>query len=267
MSDRIGALSSLVIASVVALSAIACGEPSGPEATASAGASGSSSGAPGASGAGGAGGGPAQEGTPLLWDAQGFVAADRNAFGIQGPFYFYSDCEPASGLPCTAPDPTLTGADGKPGWSVDATRACLKGTAVQVTGGMFAAQWGAGLALDLNSKGGEPGVPAEKGTLDLEHAQILGFSVDISGTAPARVRVNLTMPGVADSSFVEASVPGTTSVAIAKAKQGSWVTSKTPLDPTKIEAIQFQVFTNAASPTPFDFCVNAIRVVTATTMP
>jgi hypothetical protein len=159
------------------------------------------------------------------------------------------------------PDAALTGADGKPGWSVDAGKVCLKGTAVQVEKSMFAAQWGAGLALDLNSKGGEPGMPAVKGTFDLVHAGIKGFSVDITGTAPARIRINLTMPGVPDSSFVDAKVPGTVTFNVADAKQGTWVTSKTPLDPSKIEALQFQVFTTAASPTPYDFCVNAIRVV------
>ena len=138
----------------------------------------------------------------------------------------------------------------------------MKGTAVKVEDMMFAAQWGAGLALDLNSKGGEPGAPAAKGTFDLVQAKITGFSVDISGTAPARIRINLTMPGLADSSFVDAQIPGTTTFAIGDAKQGSWVTAKTPLDPTKVEAIQFQVFTNAASPTPYDFCVDAIRVLT-----
>jgi hypothetical protein len=126
---------------------------------------------------------------------------------------------------------------------------------------MFAAQWGAGLALDLNSKGGEPGTPAVKGTFDLSQAGLRGFSVDISGSAPARIRINLTMPGVTDSNFVDAKVPGTTTFNLADAKQGTWVKDKVPLDPTKVEALQFQVFTNAASATPFDFCIDAIRAI------
>lgn len=269
MSERVGAGSCLVLVSALALTSLACGEPGNAEPGTSGGQSGSP---PAASGAGGGSGaapqpGTPQPGTPLAWDAQGFVAPDANPFGIQGPFYSYSDCDPPSGLPCTTPDPALSGADGKPGWSVDTTHACLKGTAVQVTESMFAAQWGAGLALDLNSKGGEPGAPAEKGTFDLEQAKIHGFSVDISGSAPARIRINLTMPGVTDSSFVDASIPGTTTFAIADAKQGSWVKNKTPLDAKKVEALQFQVFTNAASPTPYDFCVNAIRAVPDATTP
>lgn len=219
----------------------------------------------GGAGSGGASSGAAAVGTALTWDVGGFVAPDANPFKIQGPFYFYSDCEPASGLPCTMADASLTGADGKPGWSVAADKVCIKGTAVKVESNMFAAQWGAGLALDLNSAGGDPGAPATKGTFDLMSAGVRGFSVDISGTAPGRIRINLTMPGLGDSSFVDAVVPGTTTFDVSSAKQGSWVTTKTPLDPTKVEAIQFQVFTTAATPTPFDFCVNAIRVIRAET--
>jgi hypothetical protein len=258
LSDRSRALSSLVVAGAI-LSSVACGDTGAVIAGASGAAGGPQQG--GSAGAGGASGGSTQVGTPLVWNADGFVATESNPFAIQGPFYSYSDCDPPSGLPCTTPDSSLTGADGKPGWSVDATAVCIKGTAVKVEGMSFAAQWGAGLALDLNSKGGEPGKPAEKGTFDLEKSGIRGFSVDISGTAPARIRINLTMPGVEDSSFVDAMVPGSTSFQIDDAKQGNWVTNKVPLDPSKVEALQFQVFTNAASPTPYDFCVKAIRVL------
>jgi hypothetical protein len=262
MSEQLRALSGLVFASIVALTSLACGDTDSVVPAETAGASGSAG-----SSVGGTAGtsGSMQAGEALVWDAEGFVASDANPFAIQGPFYSYSDCDPPSGLPCTAPDPSLTGADGKPGWSANATQICLKGTAVKVEGSMFAAQWGAGLALDLNSAGGEPGAPAAKGTFDSVRAGISGFSVDLSGSSPARVRINLTMPGVADSSFVDATVPGTTTFSVADAKQGSWVMSKTALDPTKIEALQFQVFTNASSPTPFDFCVNAIRAIASST--
>jgi hypothetical protein len=250
-----------VCAGALALCSSGCDDAGVETPNASAGA-GSAAGSAGGGLGGGAGNAGTQPGTALAWSAEGFVARDSNPFFIEGPFYSYSDCEPPSGLPCTTPDPSLTGADGKPGWSVDATRACLKGTAVQVQNSMFAAQWGAGLALDLASPGGVPGAPATKGTFDLASAKIRGFSVDITGTAPARIRINLTMPGVADSSYVDAVVPGTTTFAIADAKQGTWVEAKNPLDPTRLEALQFQVFTTAGGATPYDFCVSAIRVLT-----
>ena len=258
MPEQYGARSNFVFVGVVAFAfaLAACGNAGDPVSGQNAGGT-SAAGA----GSGGGGAGPTAPGTPLAWDATGFVAADTNPFGIQGPFYFYSDCDPPSGLPCTMPDATLIGADAKPGWSVDAAHVCVKGTAVQVQDMMFSAQWGAGLALDLNSPGGEPGAPAVKGTLDLKTAKIRGFSVDISGTAPALIRLNLTMPGIADSNFVDAKIPGTTTFDVAAAKQGSWVKDKHPLDATKVEALQFQIFTETGKATPFDFCVNAIRVI------
>lgn len=245
-------------ARLAATMCLACGSTENSTPTAGA------AGMAGSSGAGAAGG-SAAPGVALTWDTGGFVAPDQNPFGIQGPFYFYSDCDPPSGLACTAPDASLTGPDGKPGWSVSQAGACIKGTAVKVENSMFSKQWGAGLALDLNSQGGDLGMPAVKGSFDASTAGIRGFSVDISGNGPAGIRINLTLPGVADSSFVDAKIPGTTTFDISSAKQGSWVTSKTPLDPTRLEAMQFQVFTNAASATPYDFCVNAIRVIADTT--
>jgi len=231
--------------------------------------SGASSGGGGGASAGsngsGAGGGDATS-FALVWDKGGFVAADSNPFGIQGPFYFYSDCDNAGGLPCTMPDPALTGPDSKLGWSVEPGKVCAKGTAVKVQDGMFAQQWGAGLALDLNSKGGDPGQPALKGTFNATAANLTGFAVDITGTAMGEVRVNLTMPDLADSNFVGATVPGTTFVPFTGAKQGKWVTMKTPLDPSKLLAIQVQVATSASKATPFDFCITAIRALTDNTI-
>lgn len=260
MNEQPLASSRLLCACAFALSVAACSDSihpvtsgAGGNGTSTAGTSGS------ASAAGSTGSGGAAPGSALSWDADGFVAAEGNPFSIRGPFYAYSDCEPPSGLPCTAWDASLTGADGKPGWSVERDKVCLKGTAVKVDNAMFSAQWGAGLALDLNSEGGEPGAPAPKQPFDLSAAGIRGFSIDLTGTAPARIRINLTMPGLADSSFVDAQLPGTTSFELSDIEQGSWVKERTPFDSTRAEALQLQVFTNAAAPTPFDFCVTAIR--------
>lgn len=262
MNEPVFTVSRRVVVCAVALHLFGCGGDGTPPLEPTAGAGGSGAGTTSTAGSAGTGGTATAPGTALSWGADGFVAGDTNPYGIEGPFYSYSDCDPPSGLPCSMPDASLTGADAKPGWSVDAGKVCLKGTAVKVEAQMFAAQWGAGLALDLNSKGGELGAPAVKGTFDLVQAGIKGFSVDITGTAPARIRINLTMPGVPDASFVDAKVPGTTTFNVADAKQGSWVMNKTPLDPTKVEALQFQVFTMAGAATPYDFCVSAIRLVT-----
>jgi hypothetical protein len=277
MREQCTARSGVVLSCVLSLGSAAC-DDAGSNLTAASGGTTSvvgtaGGGVAGAQVAGGGTGGAAPSvggsppGTALSWTATGFVAKDSNPFGLEGPFYFYNDCDPPSGLACTTPDPLLVGPDGKLGFAVDATRACIKGTAVQVQNQMFSAQWGAGLALDLASPGGMPGVPAVKGTKDLAAAKITGFSVDLTGTAPAKVRINLTMPGVADSNFVEAMVPGTHTFSLSEAKQGIWVKEKTPLDPTRVEAIQFQVATVATSATPFDFCVSGLRVITSSEAP
>jgi hypothetical protein len=203
-------------------------------------------------------------GTSIAWDIGGWVDGASNPFAVQGPWYSYDDCKDSAGvastLPCTMRDASMMGPDMDTGWSVTPTAVCFKGTAVKVQSMMFAAQWGAGLALDLNSSGG---VAAVKSAFNATAAGITGFSVDISGTAPATgIRINLTMDGVGDSNFIAAPIPGTTTFKLSQVKQGSWVTSKTPLDPAKIMAMQFQVYTNATSATPFDFCINAIRATT-----
>jgi hypothetical protein len=299
MNRAISTVSGILLSGAVGLSALGCdnatdaaggaggpgtsgaGAPSvsgaGAPSTASAGASnpgaggsqpasaGAGSSSAGASGSGSAGA-PASggTGTPIAWDIGGWVDGASNPFAVQGPWYSYDDCKDAAGmastLPCTMRDPSMMGPDMDTGWSVTPTAVCFKGTAVKVQSMMFAAQWGAGLALDLNSSGG---VAAVKSPFNATAAGISGFSVDISGTAPATgIRINLTMDGVGDSNFIAAPIPGTTTFKLSQVKQGSWVTSKTPLDPTKIMAMQFQVYTNAASTTPFDFCINAIRAVT-----
>src|SRR5436190_23281634 len=115
MPEQYGARSNIIFVGVVAFAfaLAACGNAGDPV-------SGQNAGGTSAAGGGSGGGGAGQTtpGTPLVWDATGFVAAGTNPFGIQGPFYFYSDCDPPSGLPCTMPDATLIGADAKPGWSV-----------------------------------------------------------------------------------------------------------------------------------------------------
>ena len=123
MSEQVAASSVLVFVGAIALTSVGCGANGGTVPAmaggAGSGAAGSPSGAAGAGGASGASGGNGasgaalEPGRALPWNQDGFVAADSNPFAIQGPFYFYSDCDPPTGLPCTMPDSALTGPDGK----------------------------------------------------------------------------------------------------------------------------------------------------------
>ncbi len=134
--------------------------------------------------------------------------------------------------------------------------------------------WGAGIGLDFNNPGGDAG-PA--GYLDLSaYAGIeFDFSADILPTNAMRVNFPFkTMHGT-DSPYwmgaTAASSPltGTTNnpqhVKIAWSDVGGpfYLTQQTPpvditqftFDPKNIQAIQFQVFTNTKTTTPYSFCV------------
>ena len=86
---------------------------------------------------------------------------------------------------------------------------------------------------------------------------------DATPAAPPTVRINLKTKATGDNShFVEITLPKVDAeLVFSKALQGSWVTAPTPLTTDKIEAIQFQVFTNTSAPKPFDFCVSNMRAI------
>jgi hypothetical protein len=203
----------------------------------------------------------------VTWDMTGFVDPGANSFGIQGPWYSYNDCNNAmpAGLPCTMPDMSLMGPDMLPGWSVDATKVCTKGTAAQVSNAMFSLQWGAGIALDMANAGGG----AAKGAWNADTAGVAGFLFDIvsnaTPAAPLDVRVNIKSTVTGDGShFVTIPLSKTNAeVRFDKALQGNWVMPTTPISlvTPAIEAIQFQVYTNESAPKPFDFCVSNMRVI------
>jgi hypothetical protein len=218
----------------------------------------------GGSGATGGTGGTGAGADAVTWDATGWVDPGGNAFGIMGPWYSYNDCANAmpAGLPCTVPDMGLMGPDMMAGWQPDATKVCTKGVAPQVVMDMYSLQWGAGIALDMANMGGASTV---KGDWNADAAGVAGFLFDIStvGGAPADVRVNIKTKATGDGShFVTIVLPKTNAeVLFSKALQGSWVMPPAALDTTKIESIQFQVYTNTSAPKPFDFCVSNMRAI------
>lgn len=222
-----------------------------------------------ASGGTGGTGGTGATGDAVTWDKGGWVDTGANPFGIQGPWYSYNDCANAmtANLPCTVPDAAIMGPDGITGWMVDDTKVCTKGTAAQVVMEMYSLQWGAGIALDLNSSGGENAV---KGDFNAETAGgtgIKGFIFDITSNAtppaPVDLRVNIKTKATGDNShFVTVPLNAKDKqVLFAEALQGNWVTAPTPLTVTAIESIQFQIYTNTSAPKPFDFCVSNMRAI------
>jgi hypothetical protein len=227
-----------------------------------------SDGEAGSSGASGEGGAANDSG--ITWDDAGFITASDNDFGIRGSWFFETDCAEAMprGLPCTTPDVTLEGPDGRPGWSVSSEKVCVKGIAPQViqdpmtTMLAYEAQWGARIGFELNGTGS-----AVRQPYNANAQGILGFTFDIvaqtTPAQPADVRVNFVTTGTTSDPHFQAVTLSSTNQTLlfSDAFQGAWVLTPVDLDTTELTAITFQISTNVVAARPFDFCISNVRVV------
>ena len=193
----------------------------------------------------------------LQFGPDGIVLPGSNPYGISGGWYSFDDCADASlaNLKCTERTPTLLGPDGLTGWTIVQDLVCARGTAPRVELGpdgvpAYAIQWGFGLGLNLNQ-----GLP-----WNAANQCVRGFLIDIGGTAPATLRINVvTSKTNGISHFVEVPLGQNAVVDFATIRQGNWVANPTPFDATQITDLQFHVFTNEQAPVPYDFCVYNIR--------
>lgn len=259
-----------VTLSLLVLAVTACSDSSGTPADAPPGAGGggtmpSGSGGSSTPGPGGGTGGDATSSgnggaatatgnmVPLTVDATGWVDKGGNTVGIQGPWYSYDDCTDSPGM-CTMNHTPGMGAfanmDGK---------MCTKGTTYAVKAEAdFSKEWGAGIALDLNNTGG---MDAMKAPFDATAAHVIGFAMNITGTAPG-LRVNITSVAAGNDSHYKAGMVGANSVLLSQVKQGSWVKMPAALDPTHLLAIQFQIPSVMGKAMDFDFCVEGLSAIT-----
>ena len=210
-------------------------------------------GTPTSSGSGGAA--PAAGNTvPLTVDPTGWVDKGGNTVGIQGPWYSYDDCADSPGA-CTMGHLPGMGEFANTNGSM-----CTEGTTVAVKAEAdFSKQWGAGIALDLNNSGG---MDAMKLPFDATANHVIGFSMNITGMAPG-LRVNITSVAAGNDAHFKAGMVGANSILFSAVQQGSWVKTKTPLDPTKILAIQFQIPSVMGKAVPFKFCVENLAAITS----
>jgi hypothetical protein len=232
---------------------------------------------------------------PLTPTATGFVMEPTS--GVIGAWYAYgdsvgsaasvtstdfadSDCAKA-GYTATQCSQITTPIPGMP-FAPDATTGamCTAGIAAQVLPAGtpdYTDFFGAGIGLDFNNPGGDAGVKMPK---DLSAYK--GVSFDFSGTmipAGNKIRVNFPFmnehgndsPYWAANKTDDHSTLSTTSTN--KVLWGSVLgpaylaTQPTPVtapafDPTQVISIQFQVFTNATTATPYAFCVNHLALLT-----
>jgi hypothetical protein len=176
------------------------------------------------------------------------VSAQANSVGIHGSWFVYSDCNDLKGQNCamvtTPPMNSFPNTGGK---------MCTSGQTSSAAGA-----WGAGIALELND--GPPQQPYDTVANGLK-----GFCFVLSGaTIPSTmVRVAFPTQDNNDNAYFEAvSTPGQHTVLFSDIAQGSWVTTPSPFEPTKVMLIQFQIPSSTTAPVPWDFCIEGLTAVT-----
>jgi hypothetical protein len=246
-------------------------------------------------GSGGTGGGTTT-GTsdPLPSSATGFV--DDPTTGVVGAWYSYgdsagsaanttstdfadSDCAMA-GFTMDQCSQIVAPIPGQPFVPTDmaSSQMCTNGTAALVLDdaanpmGDYSALFGSGIGLDFNNPGADAG---PKGDKDL--SAYSGVEFDFSGQViPAGdMRVNFPFTGMMGSNSPywmgtgmgganKASSPLTASHIVinwADVAGPSYLTGPPKFDPTHVQSIQFQVFTNTKTATPYNFCVANLALI------
>ena len=196
-----------------------------------------------------------------------------------------SDCVAKGGFPASACSQNIWPTPGKPFVPDDpaTSRMCADGIGalIQNKGGSpdYSDLWGAGIGLDFNNPGGDAGV---KGDVDLSKYKGIAFDFMAdtgahsigAGVPIGAMRVSFPFTGqhggdppywMGATKTSSPLMPGSTVQHI----QFNWtdvggpfyLTQQTPpvtppaFDPTHVQSIEFQVFTNTAASTPFSFCV------------
>jgi len=191
---------------------------------------------------------------PITPDPTGWVEGSTNVAGIQGAWYSYNDCTTSPG-DCTMNQIPVEGSFDNVGGKM-----CTSGNTAAVADQMeFSLKWGAGIGLDLNNSGG---ADAMKMPYDASAHGVVGFSFTISGTDATGLRFNITSVAAGDNSHFVSAAMGENTVMFSDAMQGSWVTTKTPLDTTQLLAIQFQIPSVLNQSVAFDFCVENLAALT-----
>jgi hypothetical protein len=241
---------------------------------------------------------PAFVGIALTPNSTGYVK-DTSGSGIVGAWYVYGD---SLGSKATRTDADFADSDcAKAGFTADqcsqittpvlgmpfspdpTTGAmCTSGTAAKAipkagtTNPDYSDLFGAGIGLDFDNPGGDAGA---KQSIDLSSYAGIGF--DFSGDlVPANyMRVNFPFDGEnngTDSPFWEGAtkaaspLTSSTHAVIHWSDVGgpSYLLQQSPpttppaFQPSKLLSIQFQVFTNMSSTTPYSFCVNNLTLLT-----
>jgi hypothetical protein len=254
----------------------------------------------GTGGTNGLGGNSGVAGDPLVSSDTGFVS-DPAVTGVVGAWYVYADSAGPNAnvnstdfadshcmiggftaAQCSMTMPTA--GQTFPPTNMATSQMCTSGTASKVvngTNGMpdYSDLWGAGIGLDFNNPGGDAGV---KGDFDM--TPYTGVAFDFSGTTiPTNsMRVNFPFDGenggsdspywegvtMAYSPLTVGAPPAVQHVTIHWADVGGpmYLVGQGITPPAfnikKVQSIQFQVFTNTTSASPYNFCVANLALLT-----
>jgi hypothetical protein len=204
-----------------------------------------------------------EEGTVMLsWDTSGRLTGDDEC-GTNGIFRPADDCADATplGLPCTEWDEALTGPDGEPGFAVSERKVCVRGTVQQVVNGSdgmpaYSEMWGAKVALSLSGSDGTS-------PFDATACGIRGFRFDLERSGElSDVRVRLHSGAEPGSLFETAVLPARDFEFVFDRLGKGQDDLSPPPSPDEIHSLDFELYSNASRPKPFDFCISDLRLLT-----
>jgi hypothetical protein len=208
-----------------------------------------------------------------------------NASVALGDDNMHSDCVMKGGFQLAQCTQVLTPTPGQP-FAADATgKFCTSGVAAKVLNGAngmpdYSDMWGGGMGMDLNNPGGDAGVK-----MDWNGSAYAGMAFDISpgagasgaaGIASSSMRVNFPFTGEhgTDSPYSQGALKSNSALPIngdhvrimwtdvgGPMYLGSSGVTPPAFDPTKIQSIQWQVFTGTSSTTPYNFCISNLSVI------
>jgi hypothetical protein len=277
MKDFARTTNDSLICGLVALAAVGCDDGTPSTGSSSNGSS---------SGTGSSGNPPA--GVVLTPSATGYVSG--NSAGVVGSWYVYADgfgsdgksgdgdCVAKGMFPASACSVVTSPTPGVGSFPPSAEGAmCLTGTAAKVLNGAnmmpdYSDLFGEGIGLDLNNPGGDAGATA--GFFD--GSKYTGVSFDItfpSGTPQANLRVQFpTMETLStgDSAYWGGAKNSGSPITSASTYAFKWadvggpmyLTNPPAFDKTKIQAIQFAVYTDTMASVPVSFCINNLTLTT-----
>lgn len=184
----------------------------------------------------------------------GYLGLDSNCYGLQGSIYTYGDgYSTIAAYPLAFPQ-------------TSGSSFCVRGNGYPVPYDLpeyYNLYWGAGWGLNLNQG---PGLAPEDGYPASSHG-VVGFRFTLTNHLSSIVRLVYAIVGE-DTPYCFDHLPGgEQTVLFSQARQNCWeatsTVTPTALQKNNLRAIQWQIPTQYAYATPFDFCVYDLTPITA----